>query len=353
MLDEDASYLLWYKRQKPKDIGQRAVPVTFVDAKIDGWMLDIANPPAELGVAPLAVTRAKNIWDRIGKLPYFRDILMNLPPGSAVQGELYVPGRPASDVGRQLHADVKQLQFAAHSIPAWDGGTAVADLHPYVVEAMLRKIGCKVVPRWHLDVTHLDDVDLSQPLRAFLVDESMAKGLLGLLRRDLDAEKYRPSKGYAVFRSPADVEGLVLKEKHFGGWWKYKTTKTIDVICTGLEEGTGANIGGVGALVGSVWKDQQVCPTCDADQTNLRGTCPVCRMPLATKRKLVVVANVSGMTQDIRDNVGDDDVGRVFEVEYQYLGAGEKLRHPRFLRWREDKRAEECTWSQVLEQRAE
>jgi len=36
----------------------------------------------------------------------------------------------------------------------------------------------------------------------------------------------------------------------------------------------------------------------------------------------------------------------VMEVSYQYVGDKGRLRHPNFVRWREDKPAAECTLSQ-------
>ena len=120
------------------------------------------------------------------------------------------------------------------------------------------------------------------------------------------------------------VEGWVFKVSNYHGWWKLKVVKTVDLVVTGLKDGRGKYLGLVGALKCSTWR-------------------------WGSNLKLVEVAAVSGMTDEQRVDIDSGHVGRVCEVAYQLVGSRGRLRHPRFVRWRPDKRAEDCTLSQDME----
>jgi sporulation protein YlmC with PRC-barrel domain len=111
------------------------------------------------------------------------------------------------------------------------------------------------------------------------------------------------------------TEGIVFKDGAWTNWRRYKPTKTIDLIVDDITDGDGKYIGLVGSLV---------CKTAEGD----------------------VVANVSGFTDEERFELSSKDIGRVVEVAYQYVGSKKKLRHPRFVRFRDDKGPQECTRDQ-------
>ncbi len=100
-----------------------------------------------------------------------------------------------------------------------------------------------------------------------------------------------------------DVEGYVLKESALAGWWKWKPRRTMDLVVTGFKDGKGKHAGLIGSLV-----------------TDL--------------------ANVGGFTDEERLEMSRGGwkrhVGRVIEVEYQLQFPDGRLRHPRFVRWRDD-----------------
>jgi len=117
-------------------------------------------------------------------------------------------------------------------------------------------------------------------------------------------------------------EGWVLKQANYYGWWKVKPQKEVDCIVTGFKDGDGKYLGLVGSLKVSVWMDG----------------------------KLTEIANVSGMSDDIRWGIDEKkDLGRVIEVKYQEVGNKNRLIHAHFVRWRPDKSAEECVydWSDI------
>jgi len=133
-------------------------------------------------------------------------------------------------------------------------------------------------------------------------------------RSDLDADE-----AYNRFIKSSDSEGVVYKDGNLLNWAKRKAEPTADLVIIGYTDGrpgkTGKMLGKVGALVLGLHGGQVVC-------------------------------NCSGMDDVVRDEITankDAYLGRVVEVRYQYVGSGGGLRHPRFVRFRDDKRAEECT----------
>lgn len=116
-------------------------------------------------------------------------------------------------------------------------------------------------------------------------------------------------------------EGFVLKDGNLKNWYKLKEEKTIDLIVTGVNKGT----------VGTKWEGKFSSVTV----SSIEG---------------FELANVSGMSDEIRLSLDLGCIGRIVEVEYQRLGSAGRLQHPRFLRWRDDEKlAGECTITQDSE----
>lgn len=100
-----------------------------------------------------------------------------------------------------------------------------------------------------------------------------------------------------------------------------KAAFTIDYICMGINEGGGRLAGKMGSLTGGLIINGIPTPVCSvgggySDQER----------------------------QDIWDHK-DEYMGKVFQASGKQVFSGGTLRHPNFDRWREDKKAEECTWT--------
>jgi ATP-dependent DNA ligase len=113
------------------------------------------------------------------------------------------------------------------------------------------------------------------------------------------------------------LEGFVIKHPRYG-WFKHKVERTADLVIMGYKPGNGKYCGIIGSVHCGAW--------------NSDG-------------KLVEVASVSGMGDPERLLItqrSKELIGTVIEVEYQERSK-KRLRHPRFLRFRPDKPAAECT----------
>jgi ATP-dependent DNA ligase len=82
----------------------------------------------------------------------------------------------------------------------------------------------------------------------------------------------------------------------------------------------------------------------DSDRYAGRGVRSI-QAGLFLGNKLTLLTTIGGLTDAQRHEFfarPQDYVGRVFEAEGKLLFPSGKLRHPNFLRWRDDKRPEDC-----------
>lgn len=179
--------------------------------------------------------------------------------------------------------------------------------NPTDVPTALRKGGFFVtpfaVPFW--DGHDLADVDVHT---ALYVLEDSGLSLPETINFDGDAT------ALMNIARKKDMEGWVLKEKNYSGWYKLKDTRTVDCIVTDIQDGEGKYDGLIGAFIVSAY---------------IGG-------------KLVEIGNVSGMDDDTRYLSNTECKGRVVEVRCQGFGSKGRMRHPRFIRFRDDKPAGEC-----------
>jgi hypothetical protein len=117
------------------------------------------------------------------------------------------------------------------------------------------------------------------------------------------------------------LEGLVFRNTmDYHRLPRYKPLVTQDYVCMGMIEGNGRLEGTLGSIVGGKYVDG----------------------------KLVEICRVGGgLTDAKRIEYWNDRLvylGQVFEAEGRQLFTTGALRHPNFLRWRNDKEAKECIW---------
>lgn len=122
-------------------------------------------------------------------------------------------------------------------------------------------------------------------------------------------------------------EGIIVKKldapyqqgKRSKGWIKVKDVQTADGVITGFTPGEGKYRDTIGAIVIGQYRNGKF-----------------------VKR----ITKISGMTDQLRYELGSKQesyIGRVVEFAFQNK-TDESYRHPRFKRFREDKRGKDCTW---------
>lgn len=264
-------------------VRHRNIAFNYAHIKKDGHMLKLQK-----GVNDQLYGWTKNPTDIIDKLKFCRwyDAALALPRGVSLLGELHLPGHRSEAIKTAIKDENDRLQFDVFAIDNWRFNDELHNrLHGMPleeVETLANQLGFPFIP--------------------FFV-APLATDITALQ----NAQKTNPS-----------IEGFVLKNGNLQDWVKLKPRKTLDVVVTRLLPGQGKYNMQVGSLV---------CNTSEGYE----------------------VASVSGMNDRQRQwmtNHSDEILGKVIEVEYQNVGANGRLRHPAFVRIREDKEINQCPVSQ-------
>lgn len=251
----------------------------YAHVKRDGHFLYISKATGN-GLIGCYTTTDAEIYRQLKFMKGAAEVFARMPKGAGVFGELWLPGGEASDVKTAINNQDQRLRFEVFALSQHLAfkETTVNNMALSQVKTIVEDWGFHFVPFIELKGSERTD---PRPL---------------------------------MQRLPEHCEGFVLKNANLVDWHKLKTRQTIDLIITGLTAGKGKYSDMLGALV---------CSTAEGYE----------------------VANVSGMTDTQRRSMSLESeklVGKVVEVEYQSIGAGGRLRHPSFIRMRDDKRAEEC-----------
>lgn len=228
-----------------------------------------------------------NLLNLVEDLDYlpFVKNLKNLPPKTSIDFELF--SKTSSDVKTKIKAK-DELSVAVFAIPVFDNKVLTRDLQ--LVENFY-EVNKNIFPGSFFAET------------LYVSENDTLASLLALAKQN-------------------KVEGIVIKEHHYSKWWKVKKVNTVDCIVTGLIDGEGKYSGMVGALRLGLY--------------DCRG-------------HSVEVGATSGFTDSQRSELGRGDIGRVVEVACQEVAAQGRLRHPRFIRFRDDKPAKQCLLSDLQE----
>lgn len=180
-------------------------------------------------------------------------------------------------------------------------------------------------------VHHAEIID-GQPMTE--VSHHTVRKILGRFLKELEGEEivnglflidqWPIAEVEDVWAMYPDFEGLVFKNADApwgAGYGRMKRDASMDYICMGFEKSEAErNKGwGVAAIIGGLYENGELVQKC----------------------------KMGGMNDaDRRDMYlrGARYVGRVFEANGKKVMKSGALRHPNFVRWRNDKPAEECRW---------
>ena len=262
-------------RVKPKL--WKGEPVRYRQRKLDGHRVSLIRTGVELLAVGRNDTMLHEKYPAMQDQRWFKEAFKNMPPATMVDGELYYIGGTASDVTTRIVNNIESLVFTPFAVPFYNN----RDLSTLDLPA-----GTGVLKQMKFGHSPYHRI-LAEDTRESMIQDAISLG----------------------------IEGWVLKNYNNAEWYKLKPQKDIDVIVTGFQDGRGKYLGGVGALIVSVYIDDT----------------------------LTEIAKVSGMTDDIRWDIDEEkDLGRVCEIRYECLASKGRLKHPRFVRWRDDKPSDEC-----------
>ena len=310
----------------------------------DEWFFEIKwdGIRAIASVEETLSLKSRNNHELSGQFPEL-DELLHLAPGTVLDGEIVVMsgGRPdIQSLLPRLHRKRGKILSPDERFPV-----------TYIVFDILKKdkkslITLPLVERREIlqqAVKEGPHVVLSVPVTGRGEDyyhAAVARGLEGIMAKRMNG-RYEPG-----LRSD--------------NWLKIKAEMTCDCVISGYTPGQGGRSPAFGALILGLYenRDRDVIPT------EVAGRSPAGGSP---QRRLVYIGNVgSGFSdQDLHDLMGTFSSLKtgtpqfavpgqkgivvwlepvlVAEVAYQEVTRDRKLRIPRFIRLRTDKRAEECT----------
>lgn len=144
-----------------------------------------------------------------------------------------------------------------------------------------------------------------------------------------------------------NLEGIILKnknsiyiqDKRSPHWIKVKKEQTYDVVITGYDEPKEESKKASGVLSKTKYKE--------------KGWIGAIRYGCYRDGQLVEVGSVSGMDDDTRrclSNNKEKFLHSVIEIKGQEV-LKDAIRHPRFIRFRDDKDAEACKWDDIFGER--
>ncbi len=337
----------------------------FAEVKKDGYFYEYEKTEDYaylLSRNPSKVTGV--LTDKLDNVPHIRAALDNLPTGTIVCGEIYYPGKTSKDVTRVMGCK------PAEAIKRQQGNLIhfyIHDLIYYDGENMMNK---GALERYNKLKEIYDELNLSQ--HPFLeLAEAHTENIFDLINSTLaDGE-----------------EGVVLKRKNSiyapekrTAWETIKVKKTdgTDVVITGVCDPTKEYNGkerdtwkywviekttfGQGE---EIWtEDYRTDQGYEANRSPNYRTVPVTKAYYYGWKTAIEIGYwaggalhtigtvSSGLTDELRAALGErpqDFIGKVAEIKCMEKDRKENtLRHPFFVKIREDKNQEECTLEEIF-----
>lgn len=232
------------------------------------------------------------------------DILPDLPKETAVDCELIYPGHPDSEVPTAIKSYPWKLKLIAFAVPILQGKYYFGTFMHKCKYRTGRKLLNEILPQRYV-------IPVGEEIIAYSIEE---------LKESMEDLLYKAEIN--------KIEGYVLKEQSFDGWWKLKLINEMDVFVTGFNiSNSDTRFGIITSVNISTFKDG----------------------------KIIDLGRVSGFDEDemdkmtsshsisLHDPLKNKFYHRVLRVQYQEIASKGKLKHAFFDCWREDKDWKDCT----------
>ena len=320
----------------------------------DAWFFEIKwdGVRAIAYVSDTLSLKTRNDWELGGQFPELGE-LVTLAPGTVLDGEIVAmsSGRP------DMQALLSRLQKGSGRVPPSNVSVPVT----YIVFDILEK-----------DKKPLIDLPFLE--RREILKRSVTEGPHVILSAPVEG------KGEDYYRAAIEkgLEGIMAKRKdspyepgqRTGAWLKVKALKTCDCVIAGYTQGKGGRSSTFGALILGLFEngDGNVSRKGDtADDTISHSSLPAgsagrslryigkVGTGFSDRDRETLMETFSSLRTTIpqlqeterNDRVVWLDPVLVGEVAYQEVTKERKLRIPRFIRIRSDKKPEECTTDQL------
>lgn len=282
-----------------------------LEPKLDGVRVLMTVIPADDGVTVISLSRNGKVFENFGHIEdQIRDNFAKICRGhqNALINGFILDGEVIGNTFQELMRQARRKE----NVQATDSVFNIFDIVP--LEDFRRGY-------WNAQLHKR--VKILENIR-HVVDDMPNVELLPHIMVDLDTAEGRDVLNrYAKDQVNAGFEGIMIKDvdspyecKRNTFWMKWKPTITVDLTVVGLEEGTGRNVGRLGALV---------CEGVDDG-------------------KEISVNVGSGFSDDDRDILWADRnlvIGRTVEILCDVITQNQdgsySLRFPRFVRFRDDK----------------
>ncbi len=278
-------FVRWDQRVRPKTYREGLRNIKRCEVKLDGFRVTVCRDTGKSVFAAGRKAHGEDLWPKMLESVLADDIarIARLPARTVLDGELYIEGDYASEVSRALADGEPVLRYQPFAVPFAAG----VDCRSCEFERRDELLHC---------------MGFSTPQSLSIWPDRIED--LNVLARELG------------------VEGFVLKQAHYRGWWKTKPRLTSDLIVVGSEPGRGKHDGRLGAL-------------------------HLAYVDLSSGAKVSAGKVGIGNDAEWRDLSDVDVLNRVVEVEHEGVQSNGALRFPRFVRWRDDKDLVECDGSDL------
>lgn len=277
-----------------------------MEKKLDGFRL-LAHIEADAGGKKIVTCYTRTGKSQRGKIPHIEAELAKLPANTWLDGEIVafddkgLPewGKVQTVMGANTDKAAERsacLTYVVFDLLALDGNDIRA-LPLRTRREALNTIFAHI-PMVSARVTLIDQYEATDETHEMFV----AEGWEGSIVKRLDAPYASGKRGK--------------------GWYKLKANDEMDVVIMGFKPGENSFTGLVGALDFGQYKDGQLV---------YRGRCS--GMDMKTR---------VWMTEHIVSLIAEE---QVISLAYMGIMPSGSPRHPQYKRLRDDKPAEECTWS--------
>lgn len=289
---------------RPDDFdAKKSEHVRAVQLKMNGIriMVSVFNVSGQQSIRAITREGKTDYWPQLSGISHIRERIESLPDGTVLDSELHVPGMAETSVKTLIIAGDSQLQLNPFAVP-WFGGEDMRLVELSTINKLITTLGFE-----HPETRYVEGAFTQQHVD-LLLEEARSRS----------------------------IEGWVLKAAHYQGWWKLKPVKTVDCVVVKVHMGEGKHRYRMGALEISLYDEHGVLG-------HPRG--------LAGDDASGWLCNVgTGFTDFERTAIWankESVIGKVVEVAYDSLAANGALKFPRFLRFRDDKEAKQCTTAQI------